>query len=262
MNCLIQNNINKKTCFDIVQLLHILKGIQTYFKKFHYKYAIKIDTTDPDILLQKIQTCLLILYSKYTQEQIPHLDFFKYIKDKDIRDEIRYFVFKPKIDMISPLNTLEIKQIMFKYTKLFQDTFKFYIGSADLYKQLDKNDYIQMLYYNKIGFILNLDDANLPGSHWISIFISKSTKTIEYFDSEGNIPSKKSIKKFILILEKLFIDYELLINKNKFQKYGVNCGVYSMYFIIQRLLQQSFLQITTNVLNENQVVLYRKLLLS
>ena len=256
MNCLIKDNPD--TCFSSNQLLSILFALQKYFNINYPNYIVKMDTTDPKILSDKIKTCIMIIYKKNIQEsEYTKCDFFKLVKNSKIKNDIKYFVFKPKIDMTSPLNTLEIKQIMFKWSKIFHNNFFFHVGSSDSYKWVDFN-LCKNYQYN--AFILNLDDSTLSGSHWISIFSGKNT--IEYFDSEGYKPSyKRHIKIFVEKLQKLYPNKKVSYNKNVFQNYGINCGIYSIYYIVQRLLGKSMNQIVNNIIDEEEIVLYRRLLL-
>jgi hypothetical protein len=255
MNCLIETNNN--SCFSNKQLLSILLGLQRYFKKYYPKYIIRIDSTNSDILQEKIRKCIMIIYKKGVQEsEYINMDFFRFIKDSNVRHDIKFFVFKPHIDMTSPLTTFEIKQIMLKWTKLNINIY-FDVGSCDLYKRIDF-ELLRNYKYN--AFVLNLDNSKLPGSHWIAIFTD--TYTIEYFDSEGNGVANKCLQIFIRKLQKLYPSKKVVYNKNKFQRSGVNCGVFSIFFIIQRLLGKSFTQVTNHIIDERKIVLYRKLLLS
>ena len=40
---------------------------------------------------------------------------------------------------------------------------------------------------NKIGIVLNLDEHDGKGSHWVSVFIDLQKKFIFYFESTGSI---------------------------------------------------------------------------
>lgn len=255
MNCLIKNNPD--TCFSSKQLLSILGALKKYFNINYSNYIINIDTTDPKILSDKIKTCIMIIYKKNIQESdYVKCDFFKFVKNSKIRNDIKYFVFKPNINMQSPLNTLEIKQILFKWSKIFHNKFCFHVGSSDSYKWFD---FKSCKNYQYNALVLNLDDSTLPGSHWIAIFLGKNT--IEYFDSEGKQPYKRHIRIFVEKLQNIYPNKKVLYNNKVFQNYGINCGIYSIYFIVQRLLGKSMNDIVDNVIDENQIILYRRLLL-
>ena len=91
---------------------------------------------------------------------------------------------------------------------------------------------------NKIGVIFNLDKHTQPGSHWVALFIDGEKKKIYYFDSYGDeIPEE--IEKFSSEVsrqsEKFGEKYEQIISKNRHQYGNSECGMYSLFFIVQLL---------------------------
>jgi len=93
----------------------------------------------------------------------------------------------------------------------------------------------------KIGIIFNTDPHNKPGQHWISMFINIKKKTIFFFDSTGDEPTKE-----IMALVNRIRDQGLKLDpKIKFKfdsnegiehQYGnTECGIYSLYFIVHML---------------------------
>lgn len=91
---------------------------------------------------------------------------------------------------------------------------------------------------NKIGVIFNLDKHTEPGSHWVALFIDGEKKKIYYFDSYGDeIPDE--IKDFSSDVsrqsEKFGEKYEEIISKNRHQYGNSECGMYSLFFIVQLL---------------------------
>ena len=93
----------------------------------------------------------------------------------------------------------------------------------------------------KIGIIFNTDPHNKSGEHWVSLFINieSTTPYIFYFDSTGDKILSK-IKKFsnnVIKQAKQFnINLKYIDNHNiKHQKGNSECGMYSLYFIIQLL---------------------------
>jgi hypothetical protein len=255
MNCLIQDN-NKKTCFSHSQLLSILLGLRDYTEKKHLKCKVIIhDKMSISDLMEKIKSIILIIYKKNISESdYIKLDFYKFIKDENVRNDIKYFVFKPKINVKGPLNTIQISQIMYKFQKLFYKDLYFNVGACDLI--VDQT----ILNYKKNSFILNTDTSNLSGKHWVSIYTTNDT--IEYFDSEGKSPRNKCLRLFIKNLQYIYPNRKFLYNTNKFQYYGNNCGVYSIYFIIQRLLKKNFHDITNRIINEKEIINYKHFLLA
>ena len=96
----------------------------------------------------------------------------------------------------------------------------------------------------KIGVIFNLDKHDKDGSHWIALFIDALRKKIYYLDSYGEkIP--RQVKKFVKKVQKQANmlgkgQYKLIENKRRHQYSESECGMYSLYFIIQMIKGRSF----------------------
>jgi len=95
----------------------------------------------------------------------------------------------------------------------------------------------------KIGIIFNLDPHYKSGSHWVSLFININKGEIYYFDSVGEKPHKQ-IQKFINNVisqgKQLKIIFKSHINTKQHQFGDTECGMYSLYFIINMLRDKSF----------------------
>ena len=91
---------------------------------------------------------------------------------------------------------------------------------------------------NKIGIIFNTDPHYKSGSHWISVFINIKKGFIYFFDSVGD-PVPKEIDIFMNRVMKQCSDKGIHIqrfdNKKKHQRSNTECGMYSLYFIIQSI---------------------------
>ena len=92
---------------------------------------------------------------------------------------------------------------------------------------------------NKIGIIFNTDPHYKDGSHWISMFIHVKKGYIFYFDSNGN-PVPKEIKVLVdrIIDQANKLNIKLTFDQNypmEHQYSNTECGMYSLYFIIQLL---------------------------
>jgi hypothetical protein len=171
-----------------------------------------------------------------------------------IKENINY-ILKPKLKKYGIwLNTNDINSIMKGYTK-YDNSFGFlgtfpsdFCNFINLKKELQ--NYIAD---SKLGLVLNLDTSKGQGYHWVSVFIDINTKTVEYFNSLGKKPkeTKKCIKKLIEELNKIY-DTKFKFKYNTFvhQKGDSECGVYSVYFLISRLLGYSFEDITENIKND------------
>jgi hypothetical protein len=117
----------------------------------------------------------------------------------------------------------------------------------------------------KIGIIFNTDPHDKGGSHWISLFINIPKKMIFFFDSAGDeIPSE--IMKFVErvkaqgaalnppIVFKFDQNYP-----NEHQYSTTECGMYSLYFIINMLedkLTANYLK--THIIPDQKMIDYRQ----
>ena len=79
------------------------------------------------------------------------------------------------------------------------------------------------------SLIINTDESNKPGEHWIALFINKNGN-LEYFDSYGIKPFKKEIYQFIKKHR-----MKLIYNKKKIQNSAsINCGKFCLLFLLLR----------------------------
>ena len=91
----------------------------------------------------------------------------------------------------------------------------------------------------KIGMIFNLDPHYLEGSHWVSMFVNTKKGYIFFFDSNGD-PAPKQVKtlanRIIKQGKEIGLDLDFYQNSPKeHQKGNTECGMYSLYLIIQLL---------------------------
>jgi hypothetical protein len=97
----------------------------------------------------------------------------------------------------------------------------------------------------KLGVIFNLDPHDKPGSHWVGMYADFQEPIITYFDSVGLPPPKqirnfmnklkKGIQQYWLKEKKKKRDVPIMVNRTRFQFGTSECGVFSMFFIIDHL---------------------------
>tara|TARA_B110000285_G_scaffold137225_1_gene153717 strand:- start:669 stop:1637 length:969 start_codon:yes stop_codon:yes gene_type:complete len=166
------------------------------------------------------------------------------------------------------LSSLDIESVMKQYEKYYRcfeflgpspidyDHHKLYgecvweeLCHLNLSKMIKRNK-------NKLGIIFNTDPHYKNGEHWISMFVNIKKKFIVYFDSNGNEPPKQ-VKKLIHTIEKqgkqLGIDFKVHINKREHQKTDSECGMYSLYFIIQMLKDKDVTYFLENNIPDDEV---------
>tara|TARA_B100001769_G_scaffold268566_1_gene257237 strand:+ start:2165 stop:3058 length:894 start_codon:yes stop_codon:yes gene_type:complete len=103
--------------------------------------------------------------------------------------------------------------------------------------KFDINKYIKT--HSKIGIIFNTDPHYKSGSHWVALFINIKEKYIFYFDSNGDkIPNeiKILVDRIIVQGNKINIQFNFTSNYGlEHQLKDGQCGMYTLYFIIQLL---------------------------
>ena len=178
------------------------------------------------------------------------------VNDTKINKEIISYTFappSPKEWIKNPnewLSSLDIISVMKQYEKAYS-CFEF-IGPSpidfDTRMMYDKCVWPELCNFkiekyikkgkNKIGVIFNTDPHNKGGSHWISLFINIRKRFILYFDSNGNA-TPPEIKVFAdRVLEECHTslgmsDMKFYENKLEHQKSNTECGMFSLYIIIE-----------------------------
>jgi len=64
-----------------------------------------------------------------------------------------------------------------------------------------------------MGFVMNKDASDEPGSHWIGVYISGDS--VEYFDPLAEPPSKRTIKDIHELLLKMHVPVMMKFKVNK-----------------------------------------------
>jgi len=115
----------------------------------------------------------------------------------------------------------------------------------DLKKLLDSGK-------TKLGIVFNLDKHDQGGSHWISMYVDLDDKYLFFMDSAGDPPpkevdvlAKRIIAQGLELSPKMQLQY--YENSPLEHQHGNNeCGMYSLYFIITMLTNQTEKKIFKN----------------
>jgi hypothetical protein len=250
------------TCYDSKELIAIVNAYNDYIKKnklCYYKTCFKplpIELRDDDIYLYEELKKRLSIFCK-SEFCWTDLDFIKNIPNKELKRSILYYTFKPKplSSKTAWLSNYDINDIMNQYQDLYKSEFKFLGAQPSDFSKIVKVDWNNLKKYKYVGIIFNTDIHSKPGQHWLAIFIDNNLKTVEYFDSLGKMPNKH-----ILSFLKHFKTYNFTFNKREHQKGGANCGIYSCYFIIQRLNGKSFNDINSKLISSKMMTNLRTVL--
>jgi hypothetical protein len=255
-------NINKHslesssldTCFTLEELIEIANAYNNFYQFSNSKKIVIKDKNKKQIWnsINKRLESICNIESCWIEQK-----FLNSLKNKNLLQKLKYYTFKPKMTrgQYTWLNTNNINEVFLQYEKLFNN---FYFAGAlpsDFYKykKFDKNILDK---YTYIGFVFNHDSSKKPGSHWVSFFIDNNKKTIEYFDSVGSPPTKL-INNFIKIIRKQLPNYIYLENAITHQLKNSECGMYSIYYILQRLMGKSFHYISNNIIRDSHMNKFR-----
>jgi hypothetical protein len=178
-----------------------------------------------------------------------------FIKNK-IDNELLNYTFAPespstwRINPTEWLSSLDIHAVMKQYERKFKcfdfigpspiDYDKHFVDGDCVWRELCEFSLKSQLekQKTKIGVIFNLDPHYKDGSHWVSLFINVRKREIYFFDSAGE-PPHKQIQKFVDNIisqgEKLGIKFKYFINGVVHQYTTSECGMYSLFFVIQML---------------------------
>jgi len=184
--------------------------------------------------------------------------------EKEKYDSMETMVFKPTLihkGTWSWLTDTDILLLMKQYEHYFNSKkkksrrrpFEFYgVFSSDFFKLFPRKRLEIKKLLDKghsIGLVFNLDPHNLPGSHWVGVYMYKNKGNVvaEYFDSYGDHPIKNI---------DLFLKY--FTNKYKYnhiphQKKNGVCGIYAINFILSRLYGMSFATYNRKLIPDDQV---------
>lgn len=187
--------------------------------------------------------------------------------DPDLKD-----TFLPKRDDPSDpwLSTKDIGLAMQQYERIhpnFQFLGPVPLNFAELVREVAALDLRQAQSNGKqrIGVVFNLEawePGVETGSHWVAVFIqwNESKPTVEYFNSEGTCPPPRQIREFLdnmtAQLTKLTGKRpEVMCNTRRHQYSKTECGVYCMFFLVQRLKGKSFSSINRRITDEEMAAI-------
>jgi hypothetical protein len=266
------------TCFEFHELKTIAKSFNDYIaknkscpvKRGSRKNGISCNPKRPIKIENKTKRELWFSIYNRLKYLCPYeycwvdLDFINGLDDKDLQEKLQWFTFKPKMTRTQNawLSTQDINNVLQQYQDI-DPSFKF-LGAlpSDFYK-VTRVDYSKIFDHKRIAIVFNLDEHDQPGSHWVAFLIDNKSKTLEYYDSAGKRPNR-NIQSFIdtvyEYLKSHGFDYKLSQNTKKHQYQNNECGVYAIYFIIQRLIGFDFNHITDNVILDKQMNRFRKVI--
>jgi hypothetical protein len=89
-----------------------------------------------------------------------------------------------------------------------------------------------------MGIIINLDTSDLPGSHWVALWMDNDEKSWDYYDSYGEDPPVMLMEQIQDIMINLAPEmyYKFRINRVVQQRSNSDtCGFFAMRFLLDRM---------------------------
>lgn len=210
-------------------------------------------------LYKELSNNLKPLTKKGGEEDWLSLDFINNIKDRNLKESLLHFTFKPIGPMKENdwLNTTNINEVEQQYLDLYKSSknFTFLGAQPSDYSKISRINWSSLKKSHYIGIIFNTDPHNKPGVHWVSVFIDNRNKIVDYFDSLGNNPNKNMCSFLKHFPQNI---YHFNFNKVKHQKAGAQCGVYACFFLNQRLQGITMDDINKRIVSDKMMIDYRK----
>lgn len=270
MNDYCSPSIHKRysyTCFTTPELVDIAKSFNNYIiKKKLCKNSKCIISNQIDIEHKSKKELWNSIYETMKplcNSEVCWIDqpFLKSLDDTILLKKLRFFTFKPKMTKTryTWLDTNDINFVLNQYTKIYPK-FEF-LGAlpSDFYKFTTiKRDFLNATKYDISALVFNTDDSSESGQHWLAFLIDHKNKSIEYFDSVGDLPNR-NIKIWMKYIKKQLPDYTTIINRIQMQKKNTECGMFAINFIISRLKGKLFNEIKfdDNEMNKTRDIIFR-----
>lgn len=223
--------------------------------------------------------------------------FLSHPKLKPIIDkEDLHFTFRPKapddwtlhVDKGSKsgryvwLSNFDIDAVLQQYETLehFKD-YKFYksvpIDFEKINDPLSKVNVHRLLQkgINRFSVVFNLDEHNMPGSHWVALHCDLKQRAICFFDSYGKVPEPEIQDFMAKICVQAATGFDgkkceksrsfqmiPLFNATRHQRSSSECGAYGLYTIIQMLRlggsPEAFQKICKEIRTDEEINSFRK----
>lgn len=174
-------------------------------------------------------------------------------------ESMLYFALKPKGTKHKKgwLSSSEIEFVMMQYEQVYPKFTFIGVFPSDWFEKFPREIPQRSLFtkFASAGMVLNLDKSNQPGSHWVAVYMERRNGIIEvdYFDSTGKPPIPR-IKRF---LRELPFEKVIRVNAKCHQRGNRECGMYSMYFILQRIKGRTMEQLNEQRIPDRDMDLYR-----
>ena len=290
--CAPTKKYENESCFTLESLKHIAKAYNN-----HHTDKVNINTSKSklvDQLEDKIKTCSD--QTCWTRQ--------KFLEELDMKvlEDIQEKTFLP----LGPskkygwLSTTHINEVIDQHHDIhkdflflgavpydFEELPQLEISTLD-FKKLEQDG------KTKISMVINLDEHNKQGSHWVSLYTDLAKNQVYFFDSVGRAPLKR-IRKFINRITKYLYEkkyhkqlhindvlkelknyknekskkyvhmdnllkggFDIRYNNMQHQFDDSECGVYSINFILRLVNGESFDSVINDITKDDDMNMNRK----
>lgn len=273
-NCAPGVSSDNLSCMQITQLVGVAKAYNMDNPNSEIKLTRTLGTLNPrkykKHLLKELGSRLSKTCS--TQKCWTEQKFIRNM-EKIQKDELVKYTFRPKgpKGKFAWLSTFNIDDVMTQYENVYHD-FK-YLGTVPMdfdslpstgIRDMDFKKLYSEEGVKKIGMVLNLDEHDKSGSHWVATYSDLELGQVYYFDSYGTSPEKR-VRAFMRRVARdcKNINQNIKVNadhnKIRHQFKNSECGVYSMNFIIRMLKGEGFKNITETITTDDQINEFRNI---
>lgn len=184
--------------------------------------------------------------------------------NKDLFESVTKYALLPKgkKGKYDWLSTTDIEDVMRQYEQKYKPYFKFIDCVPSDHYKLHPREFPSktILSHQTSAIVFNLDPSHKPGSHWVTVFFHNDIHgnlTVEYFDSTGSKPNR-NIKDFLR--HPFFRNATYIQNTKKHQRGNSECGVYSLWYILQRLKGRTMDEINQERVSDKEMNEFRSTL--
>ena len=178
--------------------------------------------------------------------------------------ELKALTFKPPIPKgkYDWLSTDDIDRVLRQYAKIHSSLHLLGTWPMDFEKLHPKFKAFDPIKFQekgktKVVLVLNEDNSDEPGSHWVGLFMDLPKRQAHFFDSYGKKPLDPLCAWLTNINKKIKTQnqkpFTVLWNPHRHQYANSECGVYTLNFIIKRLQGNSFKSIVNNQIKDEEM---------
>ena len=172
-------------------------------------------------------------------------------------------------DIQSVLTQYERKYPTFKQLGVFPRNYGDTIMNQCVAEELCELDVVKLLRNNKyqLGIVFNTDPHYMSGSHWVAVYINTSPKSDKFgfyfYDSNADKPFSDVIKLYEAVKSQIQNTtkktFDIHVNDVKHQFKNTECGMFSIYFIVEMLKKNNkFQQVIKQKIDDDKVFKLRK----